>query len=156
MTGYTTDWLGEARISAWELGSGGSGMVLYGWTIALWGLCTGLMGDPAGMLAAFVRGRGSDNLFGVDVDDTLLARSVSEVGRSLRVRTALPSGTVWHASVPGWQRGLDVLAFSAWSISAITYTTLAMPGILVLALGGMVARFRVHATACCPLRTAAA
>ena len=156
MTGYATDWLGEARISAWELGSGGPGWVLYAWTIALWGLFTGLMGDPVGMLRAFVRGRGSDNLFAVAVNDTLLQRSVSELGRALQVRIAQPSGTVWHASVPWWQRGLDVVAFSAWSISAITYATLAMPGILVLALGGMLAKVQLHQLVGCPLRTATA
>ena len=142
LTGYQTDWRGEARISAWELGSGGPGAVLYAWTIALWGLFTGLVGDPLGSLRAFVRGRGSDNLFSHDTDEALMQRSVAAIGRALQVRVRAPAGAVWHATVPVGQRALDVVAFGAWSACAVAYVTLAMPGILLLALSGILARTR--------------
>lgn len=139
LTGYSTDWLGEARISAWELGSGGPGAVFYAWTIVLWGLFTGLVGDPVGSLRAFVRGRGSDNLFGSETDEALMQRSVAAVGRSLRVRAAAPSGTIWHGTVSIWQRALDLVAFAGWSACAALYVTLAMPGIIALVLSGILA-----------------
>lgn len=142
LTGYSTDWLGEARISAWEVGSGGPGRVLYAWTIALWGMFTGLLGDPRGMLRAFVRGRGSDNLYGVDVDDALLSRGLSEVGHTLQVRAALPDPAIWHPAVPAGVRGLDAVVFAAWSVAATVYVALALPGIVALALAGVVERAR--------------
>lgn len=137
LTGYATHWLGEARISAWELGSGGPGPVLYAWTIALWGVFTGLVGDPAGTLRAFARGRGSRNLYRATVDEALLARPLDDVATELQVRAALPDGRVWHPSVPVQQRAADLLAFTGWSLAALTYVTAALPGILALAAAGV-------------------
>lgn len=73
VTGFATDWKGEAEISAWELGSGGGGRHLYAWNIALWGLFTGLLAIPTRTWRAFQQGRMRSNLYVADVDvDALL------------------------------------------------------------------------------------
>jgi len=151
LTGYATDWQGEAQISAWELGSGGAGLVWYAWLIALWGLFSGLLGDPMGMLRAFVRGRGSMNLYAVRVDAALLERRVVDVGASLGVRSALHGRAFWHASVPLWKRGLDAVAFAAWSVVSVAYVVSVLPILMGLITAGMVVALRARSV-CCPVR----
>jgi hypothetical protein len=65
-TGYNTDYRGEFEISAWEIGAGCKS---YGaaWLINLAGLFAGLLVCPRRTVAAFLRGRAGDTLYGRDV-----------------------------------------------------------------------------------------
>lgn len=155
LTGYPTDWRGEAFISAWELGSGGPRGMLYAWTILLFGVFTGLVGDPLGTFRAFVRGRDSRNLYGTTLDQQLMQRSVSDLAHELRVRAELPTDHIWHGSVAGRQRLRDITSFTGWALLALTYVAVALPGVVALAAGGMVARLREASFGCC-LQTATA
>lgn len=111
VTGFDTDWQGEAEISAWELGSGGGGRHLYAWNIALWGLFTGLLGIPARTWRAFQQGRSASNLYVQDVDvDALLPQAEKRLQDLTRgPRRWLP----------------DSLAFAGVSAAALIWGTLA-------------------------------
>jgi hypothetical protein len=123
LTGYATEWRGEAEISAWELGSG-VGSLPYASLIALWGLFTGLLGAPRRTFAAFVRGRRSRNLLSSPFDPSLLE---DEVGR-MREQLSIPGGAVAATTS-------DVLAFVAWSIPALLVGVLAvMPALGLVGL----------------------
>ncbi len=80
-TGYATNNLGEAEISAWELGSG---CTAYRAALVLntMGLMLGVFQNPRRVYAAFVRGRRTRNLYGRDVN-ALLKRPVAEVRTEL-------------------------------------------------------------------------
>jgi hypothetical protein len=69
-TGYTTSYCGEFEISAWEIGAGCKG---YGaaWLINLAGLFAGLVVCPRRTIAAFLRGRAQDTLYGRDLEALL-------------------------------------------------------------------------------------
>ncbi|HCH62479.1 MAG: hypothetical protein CL927_05765 [Deltaproteobacteria bacterium] len=155
LTGYPTDWRGEAFISAWELGSGGPSGMLFAWTIVLFGIFTGIVGDPVGTFRAFVRGCGSDNLYGTSVDDALMQRSVSGLGQSLRVRAELPRDQIWHPAVTRRERAQQLMTFAIWAATASAYVAFASPAVVVLAVGGMLARVRERSAACCVLQACA-
>lgn len=92
VTGYPTTWLGEAEIAAWELASGCRDY-WAAWILNLGGLMIGLVIGPRAVFRACVRGRRSDNLYGREIDDALLARSVGEVRRELALdRQPGPAG----------------------------------------------------------------
>jgi hypothetical protein len=69
-TGYATDYRGEFEISAWEIGAGCKG---YGaaWLINLAGLFAGLVVCPRRTVAAFLRGRANDTLYGRELEPLL-------------------------------------------------------------------------------------
>ncbi|MEM6295427.1 MAG: hypothetical protein AAGA54_29405 [Myxococcota bacterium] len=90
-TGYATNNLGEAEISAWELGSGCTAF-RAALVLNTMGLMLGVFQSPRRVYAAFVRGRRTRNLYGRDVE-TLLQRRVTEVRAELgldEVTTAAP------------------------------------------------------------------
>ena len=132
-TGYGTDWRGEAEISAWELASG-FGRQPYAWIVMLWGLFTGLVMHPEATFRAFVRGRGSRNLYGRRFDASWLDRSVAELRAHLRV------GPEREARLD------DLVAFAAWSLAAVAYGLLALPATVLTIAWALVPR--------CPLRCA--
>jgi hypothetical protein len=107
LTGYDTDWRGEAEISAWELGSG-VGRYPYAWLIALWGLFTGLVALRRETFLAFVRGRRSHNLLSRSFDEAWLDEPVA----SLRARLGVASRDVVATAT-------DTLLFAAWSTLAV-------------------------------------
>lgn len=133
VTGYDTDWRGEAEISAWELGSGGAGRHLYAWNIALWGLFTGLVAAPERTWRAFRRGRQRTNLYVRDVDvDALLPSPETE----LQLLTAeapprIPAGP----------------AFAAFALLAMAWGALAT---LVVPAFALRAGLRAHCACACP------
>ncbi|MBX3251644.1 MAG: hypothetical protein KF901_30990 [Myxococcales bacterium] len=73
LTGYDTDPRGEFEISAWEVGAGCEGF-FAAWVINLGGLVAGMLSAPRRTFAAFVRGRRSRSLYGLDVDELLDGR----------------------------------------------------------------------------------
>ena len=120
LTGYGTDWRGEAEISAWELGSGGAGPVGYAWIIALWGLFTGLLVTPGRVFRAFVRGRGSRNLYATGVDEALLELPVGRLARRLAIQPNRPTADdPWAPGTPRRLRLGDGLAFGLWAVAAV-------------------------------------
>ncbi|MCB9594677.1 MAG: hypothetical protein H6719_18300 [Sandaracinaceae bacterium] len=128
VTGYATDWRGEAEISAWELGSGW-GRYPYAWMIAIFGVLTGLLAQPRATWAAFARGRRSANLYPRRDVEPLMDRPLSEVARELHVP---PSGAK-HAVRLG-----DAGAFAITSITAIAFGFVAAPFVSgFVALGEM-------------------
>lgn len=83
-TEYPTTWRGEAEISPWEVGGGGLRRYYAGWLLDLMNIAQGLVINPRGLYRAFVRGRGSANLYAEEFTEELLARSVGELrGRLL-------------------------------------------------------------------------
>jgi hypothetical protein len=66
VSGYGHDAMGEALNAAWELG-GGCRDYAAAWVLNCGALGLGILRSPKSLLAAFVRGRRSGNLYGVDV-----------------------------------------------------------------------------------------
>lgn len=131
VTGYSTDWRGEAQISAWELGSGW-GRYPYAWIIALFGFVSGLLGLPADTLRAFVRGRRSrGNLYDAESIDPWLDRPLPELERALRVPTD-----------PGPARASDLLWFGLLATASLLFGLIAAPGLLALWTMGELRRLR--------------
>lgn len=81
ISGYGHDLIGEAEISAWELG-GGCGRYVAAWFMTRAGLVPGLVVSPRRMFSAFVRGRRTGNLFTRDFVE-LLDLPLGEVRRLL-------------------------------------------------------------------------
>jgi len=81
ISGYGHDLIGEAEISAWELG-GGCGRYVAAWFMVRAGLVAGLALAPKRMFRAFVRGRRTGNLFSRDFTQ-LLDFPLTEVRASL-------------------------------------------------------------------------
>ena len=81
ISGYGHDLIGEAEISAWELG-GGCGGYIAAWFLTRAGLVLGLAIAPKRMFNAFVRGRHTGNLFSRDFT-SLLDLPLADVRASL-------------------------------------------------------------------------
>lgn len=107
LTGYGTTWKGEAEIGAWEVSTG---VCPYpaGLLLDLMGLAVGLIINPGGVYRAFLRGRRGDNLFAREWSEDLLARTVGECRRGLRLDAA-----------PGPATPRDVAGFAAWSVASV-------------------------------------
>ena len=80
VSGYGHDAIGEAEISAWELG-GGCGGYVAAWFLVRSGLLLGLVA-PRRMFRAFVRGRRTGNLFTRD-HTALLDTPLADVRASM-------------------------------------------------------------------------
>ncbi len=122
VTGYATNNIGEAEISAWELGSG-CWEVRAAWVLNTGGLLLGVFTNPSRLFRAFVRGRQSANLYGRDAE-ALLRRPVDEVRRELGL-----------AKEPGPASLTDVLAFALHLT-----TSLAAAGLPLLFIGWLLLR----------------
>ncbi len=87
LTGYATDWIGEAEISAWELRAGCKTLVVYCLDVA--GVIIGLFISPVRVWRAFLRADGQRNLY----HEPALAASVWQmtVGE-VRARLGIPPG----------------------------------------------------------------
>ena len=80
LTGYSTDWLGECEVAAWELASGGCGPHILYWIDRLVVLVLALITTPVRSLRAWRRGWGQKNLYRLDPEE-LLAMDLDEVRR---------------------------------------------------------------------------
>lgn len=108
LTEYPTTWRGEAEISAWEIGAGGLHRYYAGWVLDLMNVAQGLIINRRGTYRAFLRGRQSANLFRTEFSDELLAESVGEYRRRLRLDEGLAPAS--------WR---DRLAFLTWAFAGI-------------------------------------
>lgn len=82
-TGYSTTLLGEAEVSAWELGSGGAGLYsAVGWYLYL-GVLGGLLINPLAVRRAYKRGKSCKNLYTSAFDESMLAWTVGELRAKL-------------------------------------------------------------------------
>jgi hypothetical protein len=107
VTGYGTDWRGEAEIGAWEIASG-CGRYWAAWVLNFGALAFGLIAAPRRTYRAFVRGRHSTNLYAGEFRESLLDERVD----ALRRRFGL-AGPAENASTR------DKLAFAGWSAFVI-------------------------------------
>jgi hypothetical protein len=89
LTGYRTDWIGEAEIAAWELRAGCRTLIVY-W-LDFWGVLIGLFISPARVWRAFLIAKGQRTLYW----DPALSASVlhMKVGE-VRARLGIPPGGV--------------------------------------------------------------
>jgi hypothetical protein len=114
LTGYDTNFAGEAEISAWELATGCSDKWVA-WLIDFQILMLGLAW-PHRMLRAWAWGRQTRSLYSQEFSEALLDGSVGETRKRLGLDLPRPD--------PGMR---DVLGLGAWVLSSV-----------VLQIGGMV------------------
>ena len=107
LTGYRTDWPGEAEISAWEIATHCRDF-FAAWALNLVAMSVGLVVSPARTYRAFIRGRHSENLYGRVYDDALLQLDFEGVRRECGLGRPQP-----EASLP------DRLAFAGASLAAV-------------------------------------
>jgi hypothetical protein len=131
LTGYRTDFRGECEIGGWEVATGCAGYPVA-WFLNLSTLGSGVLFAPGDVWRAFLRGRSSGNLYRSSLDDALLARSVGDVRRQLRL-----------ADPPGPASFGDRLAFAGWSIvglALLAVQVVASPVVLpIFAIGSRLA-----------------
>lgn len=89
LTGYGTDWIGEAEIGAWELRAGGLSLARFG-MVVYWldgaGVVLGMLISPRRMWRAYRAARGQRTLFPeTEPYDTLLEISVDALRRRLGI-----------------------------------------------------------------------
>jgi hypothetical protein len=131
LTGYATDFAGEAEIAAWELASG---CRRHGaaWVLNLYALGLGTIAWPKRMLAAFARGRRSRNLYNETFDDALLDRDEAQVRQELGLsEPTTPTAADGMALVP------YALGSAALSLATAAILPLPLAGI---AVGAVLAR----------------
>ncbi|HYO63463.1 MAG TPA: hypothetical protein VER08_07385 [Pyrinomonadaceae bacterium] len=125
LTEYPTTWRGETEIGAWEVATGCE-RFYQGWLLNLLGFALGLVINPRGVYAAFMRGRRSRNLYASEFNEELLASRVGDVRRRLRLDAGGEPATA-----------KDKVSFAAWALaSAAVYvaTGAALLAPLVLSL----------------------
>jgi len=83
-TGYQTTLAGEAEISAWEIGAGCADYYTA-WLLNLGGMAMGLVVAPRRMWRAFRRGRRSNSLYRIGLDERWLEETVGDLRRRLGV-----------------------------------------------------------------------
>ncbi len=89
LTGYGTDWIGEAEISAWELRAGGRSLARFG-LVVYWldgsGVILGFLISPRRAWRAFRAARGQRTLFDeTEPYDALLEMNVDALRRKLGI-----------------------------------------------------------------------
>ena len=84
VTGYDTSWVGEAEIAAWELGSGCRDYYAA-WLLNLAAVMVGAFIAPRRVWRAFIRGRHSNSLYHLDVDERCLDETVDTVRKRLGI-----------------------------------------------------------------------
>jgi hypothetical protein len=105
VTGYDTTWTGEAEIGAWEVASG-CAHHYAAWVLNLQALAVGLLINPGAVFRAFLRGRHSRNLYREVFSDSLLAPTVGEMRRRLRLDP-----------MPRPPTPRDCMAFVGWALA---------------------------------------
>lgn len=121
VTGYKSDWQGEAEIAAWEV-STGCGDYSAAWVLDTGGIAMGIMFYPVKTFKAFVRGRRTTNLYLSNYrKEDLVNLSIREVQDKLGLNTADASPAT----------GKEIWAFIGWClVSAVWY----IPFLVIYAL----------------------
>jgi hypothetical protein len=124
VTGYTTDWTGEAEIGAWEIASG-CGSFAWAWALNMAAIPIGLVLSPRRLFRAWVRGRRSRNFYRgrTEIDDALLARPVRNVRAELGLDVPIEEPTI-----------ADVASFSVAAALATAFMLLPTLAIVALVL----------------------
>jgi len=107
VTGYATDWTGEAEIGAWEVATGCRDL-LAAWVLNLYAMQLGLWFAPRTVWRAFARGRHSRNLYAEPWSESLLDETVGAMRGRLALASAAPPATA-----------ADRFRFCAWSAAAL-------------------------------------
>ena len=111
LTGYRTDLLGEAEIGAWELASDcSSSRAATVLNVQIFGFM--LPRYRKRLFQAFLRGRGSRNLYQASHDDALLERRVGDLRRELGVD--VPPGGPTAEDLRAWRRWAGLAMGTAW------------------------------------------
>ena len=119
VTGYATDWIGEAEIGAWEIASGCRDL-FAAWILNLYAMQIGLWISPRAVWCAFARGRHTRNLYGEPWSEALLGETVGETRRRLALEGDPPRASL-----------SDRARFFAWSAAAVALALAsAVPGTL--------------------------
>jgi hypothetical protein len=103
--------VGEGEIGAWEVASG-CRHHWPAWILNLDAMAVGLVLAPRTLYRAFVRGRRSDNLYGLPFDDRLLSSTVGAMRDQLRLNRPASAGIG------------DIAAFLAWSALGVVVALL--------------------------------
>jgi hypothetical protein len=128
LTGYRTDFPGELEISAWEIGAWCKDFVAA-WQLNLGGMTAGLFFMPRKVFRAFVRGRRSQSLYGLELEP-LLEQTVGETRAQMHVPEGGAKPTLADvalfalASVLGLVVGAITLVLAA-PLAPIAYLVLA-------------------------------
>lgn len=123
VTGYDTNFVGEAEISAWELGAGCEDFVAA-YVLNTGAMSAGIVIAPRRTLQAFARGRKSRSLYRVPDVNTLLDRDVA----AIRELTHVPG-----EKVP--VRASDVAGYLLiGTIGLFTWGVAFLPGIVIAPL----------------------
>ena len=111
LTGYDTDWKGEAEIGSWEIASGCADYYAA-WVLNPSAMLIGWGVDLRATLRAFARGRRSTNLYVLHAspDGELLSTSIGALRTRLRLERA-PSAVTLE----------DRIAFALWSCASLAY-----------------------------------
>lgn len=134
LTGFGTDWTGEAEIGAWEIG-GGCAHHLAAWLLNLAALAIGVVIAPQRVLRAFAAGRRAGNLYRDGIDDALLDTPLDDARERLGI-----------ARPPSAAGPADLAAFAGWA--ALGAATLAATA--ALAIGAVAAPCMLAARAFAP------
>lgn len=118
VTGYQTDWAGEAEIGAWEVASG-CGRYWVGWLLDSGVLGFGAVLWPRRTLRAFVRGRHSRNLYR-EPYEPVLSEHVEHLRRRLGLDRDVPQAT--------WR---DLCLYALWVLIGLGCMVL-LPAVAVL------------------------
>ncbi|HLT37320.1 MAG TPA: hypothetical protein VK034_13600 [Enhygromyxa sp.] len=97
VTGYDTDFLGEAEVAAWELASDCRDF-RAAWVLNLLAMPIGMLRNPARVRRAFARGCSSKNLYGEPFTEQLLQERLGDLRARLGVDAAA------NSSLTGAQR----------------------------------------------------
>ena len=136
VTGYATDWTGEAEIAAWEIASGCADHHAA-WLLNLWAMAIGLVIAPGRVWRAFVRGRRSRNLYREPWSEALIEPRVGELRARLGLDDAAaasaPARAGERAAFAGWCAASAALALLTLAIALAPLAGLAWLGARVLA-----------------------
>lgn len=122
LTEYPTTWRGETEIGAWEVASGCESFY-QGWVLNLLSFAIGLVINPRGVYAAFMRGRRSRNLYRTEFNEALLSSRVGDVRRRLGLDVT-----------PAEPTTDDKVSFVAWAAASVV-TYFAAGAVLLAPLG---------------------
>lgn len=126
LTGYRTDWTGEAEIGGYEIASSCRGY-WAAWFFNFGGWLFGLVIAPRRLFAAFVRGRHARNFYGVD-EARVLALTVDDARHELGLDRSPPHATI-----------ADLAAFASWS-ALIVVLHVVLPALAIAWGLGMLTR----------------
>lgn len=123
LTGYRATPIGEGEIGAWEVATG-CRRLWAGWVLNLFAMGMAFPFAPGRVFRAFVRGRHCTNLYGSEIYEPYLERTLDDVRRELGLDREPPAPTAG-----------DRLAFLFWlGVSAVQYAVVGAIVVVPVAL----------------------